>query len=124
MSPVSDPEPVLNALLEQIQEFLGIERPAVTPTPVVIPAFALVPIPVAVPSRNLHHAPLQCSPKPKPLTRWAKIQKFLDSFKRLWAKFSRANREPVTLSRGLVPEREENAEVAETRYTEFFLDRG
>ena len=48
------------------------------------------------------------------------IQKSLDSFKRLWAKFSRVNREPVTLSRGLVPEREENAEIAEAHYTELF----
>ena len=41
---------------------------------------------------------------------WRKIRKFLDRFRQLLAKFARASQGPITLSRGLVPEREENAE--------------
>jgi len=56
----------------------------------------------------------------KTVMRWGRIQKFLENFRRLWAKFSRASREPVTISGGLVPEREENAEVTEKRFLKLF----
>ena len=41
------------------------------------------------------------------------IQKFRDRFRQLLDKFARAYQGPITLSRGLVPEREENAEYGE-----------
>ena len=120
-SPITNPEPILDPLVEQIQDFLGIGRPAVTPTPAVIPTLSLIPFPVAVLSPvPPPQIPPQGPPNAKP-SRWKEIQKFLGSFRRrLWAKFIRASREPVTLSRGLVPEREENGEVFGARYGELF----
>ena len=119
-SPITNPEPILDPLLEQIQAFLGIGRPAAAPTPAVIPTLSLVPFPVAVLSPvPPPQDPSQEPPKAK-TSRWSGIQKFLGSFRRLWAKFIRASREPVTLSRGLVLEREENGEVSGARYGELF----
>jgi len=48
------------------------------------------------------------------------FQMIRDKFRLFLAKFSRANRGPVTLSDGLIPEREENAEVAQTRFGGLF----
>ena len=109
-------------LAAQVQEFLGIEGTvAALPTAIVVPAFATVPIPIAVPPPPRPH---QTSPrglqKVETPTRWGRIKKFLISLKRLRDMFSRASREPVTLSRGLVPERDENAEIMEKRYMDLF----
>jgi len=120
-SPVSNTEPYLESLREQVQEFLGIERTVTTPTPIVVPTFSTVPIPIAVPSFGpLNQVPSRGSQKVETPTRWSRIKKFLESLGRLRDKFRRASREPVTLSRGLVPERNENAEVMEKRYVDLF----
>jgi len=119
--PVSDSEPDIEALLDQIQGLFSGESSATMPIPVVVPTLATVPIPVAVPSPvPPHHPPPRGPQKVKTVTRWGRIQKFLENFRRLWAKFSRASREPVTLSRGLVPDHEENAEVTEKRFGGLF----
>ena len=120
-SPVCDAEPYLEALLEQVQEFVGIERTVTTPTPIVVPTSTIVPIPIAVPSFvTLHRVPPRGSQKVETPTRRSRIKKFLENLRRLRDKFSRASREPVTLSRGLVPERDENAEITEKRYVDLF----
>ena len=124
MSPVSEADPDLQVLLEQVQELLGIGGPIIRRTPVVVPTPTTVPIPVAVlspvPSPQV---PPQGSHKEKGAkspTRRGSLQKFRDRFRLLLAKFSRENREPVTLSSGLVPEREENAEITGKRYVKLF----
>jgi len=120
-SPVGNAEPYLEALLQQGQEFLGIERTVAAPTPIIIPTYSTIPIPIAVPSfAPLHQVPTRGSQKVETPTRWSRIKKFLDSLRRLRDKFSRASREPVTLSRGLVPERDENTEIMEKRYVDLF----
>jgi hypothetical protein len=106
LSPVSNAEPDLQVLLEQVQEFLGIERLAATPIPVADPS----PVPAhQVTSQVKTHA-----------RRGSLHQKFRDKFKRLLTKFNRASRGPTTLSSGLVPEREENAEITGRRYLRLF----
>ena len=118
LSPVNNAELDLEALAAQVQEFFGIERTvAAPPTPIIVPTFATVPIPIAVPSPpRLHQAPPRGLQKAEAPTRWGRIKKFLISLMRLRDMFGRANREPVTLSRGLVPELDENAEIMEKRY--------
>lgn len=121
LPPVNNAESDLEVLAAQVQEFLGIEGTvAALPTPIVVPAFATIPIPIAVPSPRLHQAPPRGPQKAETPTRWGRIKKFLISLKRLRDMFSRASREPVTLSRGLVPERDENAEIMEKRYMDLF----
>lgn len=120
-SPVSDTEPYLESLREQVQEFLGIERTVATPTPIVVPSFSTIPIPIAVPSfGHLHQVPPRGFQKVETPTKWSRIKRFLENLGRLRDKFRRASREPVTLSRGLVPEHEENAEIMERRYVDLF----
>ena len=109
LSPVSDADPGLQVLLEQVQEFLGSGRPS---TPVVAPA----PAPA-------HRVPPQGSQNRegvKTSTKGSGFQRFRDKFRLLLAKFNRASRGPVTLSRGLVPEREENGEIAGGRFAKLF----
>jgi len=113
LSPVSEGDLDLQDLLEQVQEFLGLERPVVTPIPIVAPASATVPIPVAV-----HQLPSQGTQKGKGVKtngRKNSLQRIRDKLKLLLAKFGRVNRGPITISEGLVPEREEGAEVVEKR---------
>jgi len=114
-SPASDTDSYLESLLEQVQEFLGIERAVTTPTPIVASSFSAVP-----PLGPLHQVSPRRLRKAGTPTRWSRIKKFLESFGRLRDRFRRASREPVTLSRGLVPEREENAEIMERRYVNLF----
>jgi len=100
LSPVGDTDPTLQVLLKQVQEFLGTERPI---TPVVVPT----PAPTnQVPARGSQKG--------------GSLQRFRDKFRLLLAKFNRASGGPITLSRGLVPEREENAEIAGGRFTKLF----
>lgn len=122
LSPVSDPDPHLQVLLEQVQEFLGTGGPATIPTPIVVPTPATVPIDVLPPAPS-PEVPPRGSRKGKGMkapVRRGSLQKFRDGFKVLLTKFSRASREPVTLSSGLVPEREENAEITGKRYVKLF----
>lgn len=112
-------------LLEQVQGFFGIGEQVAAPTPIVVPTSTMVPIPVAVlspvpapqvPSRG----PRKGKEVKPPTRRLSGLQKFRDRFKLLLAKFSRASREPVTLSSGLVPERKEDTDITEIRYVELF----
>lgn len=48
------------------------------------------------------------------------FQRIREKFGLFLAKFSRASGGPTTLSEGLVPEREENAEIIETRFRKLF----
>ena len=108
-SPVSNADPGLQVLLEQVQELLGAGRPI---TPVVAPA----PAPAyQVPPRGSQNGEGVKTP-----TKGSGFQRFRDKFRLLLAKFNRAGRGPVTLSRGLVPEREENAEIAGGRFAKLF----
>ena len=122
LSPIDNTESDLEALAVQVQEFFGIERTVTAlPIPIVVPTFATVPIPIAVPSPpRLHQAPPRGLQKAETSTRWGRIKKFLISLIRLRDMFGRASREPVTLSRGLVPELDENAEIMEKRYMGLF----
>ena len=109
LSPVSDADPSLQVLLEQAQELLGAGRPI---TPVVAPA----PVPAyRVPPRRSQNGEGVKTP-----TKWNGFRRFRDKFRSLLAKFNRASQGPITLSRGLVPEREENAEIAEGRFAKLF----
>ena len=122
LSPINNAESDLEALAAQVQEFFGIERTvAALPTPIIVPTFATVTIPIAVPSPpRLHQAPPRGLQKAEAPTRWGRIKKFLISLIRLRDVFSRASREPVALSRGLVPELDENTEIMEKRYVGLF----
>jgi len=122
-------DPDLRELLKQVEELLGIKRPATAPVPIVAPAPTTDPAPIVVPSpvpirqASVYQVPSQGSRKGGGAgghARRTSFQKIQDKFRLLRAKFSRANRGPVTLSEGLVPEREENAEVVEKRYAKLF----
>jgi hypothetical protein len=107
-------EPGLQVLLVQVHEFLGIERPA---TPTSPDALIADPSPVdGGPPRG----PLE---EPETPVRKGSLRKFRDKFRQLLAKFSRANQGPITLSSGLVPEREENAKTTEKRFAKLFGKR-
>ena len=112
-------------LLEQVQGFFGIGEQVAAPTPIVVPTSTMVPIPVAVLSpapapRVPSRGPRKGKEVKPPTRRLSGLQKFRDRFKLLLAKFSRASREPVTLSSGLVPERKEDTDITEIRYVELF----
>lgn len=111
----SDADPDLQVLLEQVHEFLRLKRPATAPTPVVVPA----PAPSPGPS---HRAPreFERGKRAKTHVRRGSFKKIREKFRLLLTKFGRASREPITLSDGLIPEHEENAEVAEKRYAGLF----
>ena len=107
LSPVSDAAPGLQALMEQVQEFLGRST-----TSVVAPA----PAPACqVPPRESQNEEGVKTP-----TKGSGFRMFRDKFRLLLGKFNRASRGPVTLSHGLVPEREENAEIAGGRFAKLF----
>lgn len=94
-------------LLERVQEFFGTGRTVTIPTPIIVPTYH-VPIPIAVPSL----LPLRQAPM-----RGNQIKK---SYRLLRDRFSRASREPITLSPKLIPERDETAEIMEKRYVDLF----
>ena len=109
LSPVSDADPDIQTLLEQVQELMGIEGPAT--------ASSLVPA----------HQYLQGSqekgvkvPLKSSIQKVHKFQKFQDRFKQLLTKFSRTDQGPITLSSGLVPERDESTEAMEKHYAALF----
>jgi len=124
LTPVSEADPDLRVLLEQVQEFLGIERPTTPHIPIIAPTSSMVPIPVPVPSpASVHQVPPRESRNGGGTVghvRRTKFQRIREKFRLLLAKFSRTDRGPITLSDGLVPEREENAEVVEKRFGKLF----
>ena len=115
LSPASDTDPDLQVWLKQAQELLLSVIPASTPA---VPGPSTVPSPVIPsPSAPANRNPPQ-GPKKGVRARTRRgFRKFRDRFKRLLAKFTRASRGPMTLSRGLVPEREENAELADALFS-------
>ena len=74
--------------------------------------------PVAGPSRR-ERGP-QKEKGPKSALRRSSFQKIREKFRLFLAKFSHASREPGTISDGLVPEREENAEITGARFGGLF----
>lgn len=105
-------------LLKEAQDLLSSVRPAAAPTPAVAPGPPAVPIPVVpAPPAPTHRVPPHRPSKRKSVRASARkgLRKFRDRFKLLLAKFTRAGQGPMTLSRGLVAEREENAELTERR---------
>ena len=121
---VSEADPDLQALLERVHDFLRLKKSATVPARVAVPTLATIPDLIAASSSVLG---LQVPPREpergKPVkthTRKSSLRKIQDRFKLLLAKFSRVSRRPVTLSDGLIPEREENAEASERRYAKLF----
>jgi len=109
LSPASDSDPGLQVLLEQVQELLGTGRlitPVVTPTP--------------APAHQTPPRGPQKEEAVKTPTKGGGLQRFRDKFRLLLAKFNRAGRGPVTLSHGLVQEREESAEITGGRFAKLF----
>lgn len=109
MSPIGNTDPGLQALLEQVQEFLGTRRPTTT---------VVAPTPASV-----HRVPpggSQDGDGVKTPTKGRGFRRFRDKSRLLLDKFNRANRGPITLSGGLEPEPEENAEIVGTRFAKLF----
>lgn len=120
LSTVGEADPDLQVLLDRVHEFLRLRKPAAAATRDVVPA----PDPIPTSSSVLDHpTPPRGSERgkcKKPQPRKGRLRRIQDKFKLLLARFSRVSRGPITLSDGLVPEREENAEVSEGRYARLF----
>ena len=130
--PVGDADPGLQVLFKQAQELLSSvrssERPAAIPAPATVapdPTTVHTPV-IAPPPVPTHRVPPKGPQKAKGVRAGTrrKFREFRDRFKLLLAKFTRASRGPITLSRGLVSEREENAELTEKRHAKLFSQLG
>ena len=101
MQSSSDADPDLDEVLEEVREIL--EGPVDTPT-------------TPAPRRGRESK----KGRGAKVLRRNSFQTIRDKFRLFLARFSRASRGPVTLSDGLVPEREDNAEIAQTRFGGLF----
>ena len=120
LSSVSNTDPDLRELLKQVQDFLSPATPADVPNPTAVPGPSTVPTLAVLPPPVLaHRVSARSSKKGVMASTKEGLRKLRDRSKVLLGMFTRASREPVTLSRGLVPERDEDAET-QRRYEDLF----